>query len=264
MPIVVEVKHPDLDVKQERRADALRVIGLFQSLPAKLRLLAFLDDQDAEVFRRIAGEHNRGFFIPLEGTQTGEWPRYLTEHLWARGSSQNCSARCLFDTVIYVHGTTCDGPVGRVMTFAHELQHFVQYGFNRDLWVRSKLFKLLLPAFEIPTEREARIVSKCIEEDLCGPEAVEEYVAKRINAAEKRIVLLKAADPPSPDKIKNWQDEVNDWRFIQEMDAPVFYDLAARTKLVFDRFPERKDEFEKTLRQWREESGPYSDPNATS
>lgn len=248
MSIVVEVKHTDLNVKQELHADALRVIGRFQSLPTRLRLLAFLDDEDAAFFRSELGAENRGFFKPLRGT-TGAWPRYLTVHLLAFGSFQN-SATWLFDTVIYVHGTTCSDPVGRVMTFAHELQHFVQYGFNRDLWIRSELFRGLLPSFEIPTEREARIVSKCIAEDLCGLEAVKQYVERKINAAEKRVTLLRAEDPPSPDKIKSWQEEVDDWRFVQQMDAPAFYDLAARTKLAFDKFPDCKDEFEKKLQEW--------------
>ncbi len=249
MAIVVEVKHTDLNAKQERRADALRVIGRFQSLPTRLRLLAFFDDEDAAFFRSKGGEQNRGFFVPIKGTITGEWPRYLTAHLWASGSSPNYSATCSFDAVIYVYKTTSDDPVGRVMTFAHELQHFVQYGLSRDLWAASEVFRRLLPAFEIPTEREARIVSKCTAEDLCGPEAVKQYIGRRINAAEKRVTLLKADDPQSLDKIKNWQDEVDDWRFIQKMDAPTFYDLAARTRLAFDKFPKLKDEFDKRLEQ---------------
>ena len=250
MLIIVEVKHPDLREKLVRQADALRVIGRFRSLPAGLPLLVFFDDADSAFFRKELGEQNRGFFKPLKGTQTGAWPQYLKDHLVAYGSFQN-PATWLFDTVIYLHGTTCDDPVGRVMTFAHELQHFVQYGFSRDVWAASELLKPLLPAFEIPIEREARIVSKCIAEDLCSPEAVKQYIDRRINAAETRLTLLMADDPLNTDKIKNWKDEVDDWRFIQQLDAPVFYDLAARTKLAFNNFPERRDEFEKQ-RQARE------------
>jgi len=246
MPIVVEVKHPDLREKLVRQADALRVIGRFRSLPAGLRLLVFFDDTDAEFFREKLGEQNRGFFKPLKGVQTGAWPHYLRDHLLACGSFQS-PATWLFDTVIYLHGTTCEDPVGRVMTFAHELQHFVQYGFSRGVWAASEVFRPHLPAFEIPIEREARIVAKCTAEDLCSPEAVKHYVAERINVAEKRIALLKADYQPNTDKIKNWKDEVDDWRFIQQLDAPAFYDLAARTKLAFDNFPERKAEFEKQL-----------------
>lgn len=250
MPIVVEVKHPDLREKLARQADALRVIGRLGSLPAGLRLLAFFDDTDAAFFRNELGEQNRGFFKPLRG-QTGAWPQYLKDHLLACGSFQGPAA-WLFDSLIYLHGTTCDDPVGRVMTFAHELQHFVQYGLGRDVWAASEVFRPHLPAFEIPIEREARIVSKCIAEDLCGPEAVKQYIDRGIDAAEKRLASLKADDPLRQDT-KNWQDAADDWRFIQQIEAAAFYDLSARTKLAFDRFPELRDVLEEKTRRYRNE-----------
>jgi hypothetical protein len=39
----------------------------------------------------------------------------------------------LFDHLIYLRGTTCSCKTALVMTFSHELQHFIQYSCRRQL-----------------------------------------------------------------------------------------------------------------------------------
>ncbi|MGD0631772.1 MAG: hypothetical protein ABR987_20770 [Terracidiphilus sp.] len=256
-PIVVEVKNLDVCLTQELRADALRVIGQFENLP-DLRLLAFFDDEDAPFFRRNFGEINRGIFIVLEGIPTIEWPEYLTEHIyafddWRYEQHSLIETNVLFENVIYMYGAICSDPVGRVMTFAHELQHFCQYGFNRTLWAECKLFWGLLPAYEIPTEREARIVSKHIAEELCSPDAVNQYISRRIDEAEYHISpKVGDHDSLSPEEIQNWQNDLDDWRFIQQLDELTPYDLATGTKLTFHRLTEHQDELEKRLQEFKD------------
>ena len=67
------------------------------------------------------------------------------------------------------------------MTFADELQHFVQYGFTRRLWAEGGLISRLpkeviemeeLNWPDIPHEREARIVAKRVGVKLRGAEEV--------------------------------------------------------------------------------------------
>jgi len=73
-----------------------------------------------------------------------------------------------FASVIYLHGSTCEKDVGLTITFAHELQHFLQYANERRLWaVNSLLVNLpnlptedLKAIWDFPIEREARIVAK--------------------------------------------------------------------------------------------------------
>lgn len=249
MPVKVEVKHSYNVLNAELNAVAQSVLAEFQSLPDS-RLLSFFDDEDAPFFRRNFGQMNRGQFVVLKGTPTIEWPDYVTKHIYV--CDRSLTVNVLFDHVVYLYGTTCADPVGRVMTFAHELQHFVQYGFNRTLWAESKLFWGLLPAYEIPTEREARVVAKCIAEKLCDPEGVKRYIARKIKDAEYQV-CSKVDDGGSLDRedIQNWQNEIDDWRFIQRLDESISYDLAARTSVVFHSLTERRNELEEKLQSLR-------------
>ena len=49
----------------------------------------------------------------------------------------------IFDELIYLHGSTCASEVGLTMTFAHELQHFVQHGNMLTLWAANTLIPQL-------------------------------------------------------------------------------------------------------------------------
>lgn len=224
MPINVEIKHFDRVLNQELNAVAKSVIGQFHRLP-DLRLLVFWDDEDAPFFRTF-GEENRGLFVVIKETPTKEWPDYVTEHIFVCDSSLPVEVR--FDNVIYLYGTTCADSVGRVMTFAHELQHFVQYGFSPILWYENRRLWDRVPAYEIPTEWEARIVAKRIAKELCGPESVEQYIARKIEFAKHRL----NSKPHDMDFLKAWQNEIDDWKFIQQLDESISFDLAAETNLT--------------------------------
>jgi hypothetical protein len=136
MSIVVEVSRCDPSLRDELRSDAQRVVGQFQNLPA-LRLLAFFDGEDAAFFRKKFGETNRGQFVDLLKARISEWPSYLKNLIDVPDPDHPPQVNRHFDNVIYVYATTCADPVGRIMTFAHELQHFVQYRFDRNLWAQT-------------------------------------------------------------------------------------------------------------------------------
>jgi hypothetical protein len=255
MPIKIEVTHSAPATKSNQLEVAECVRDEFTDLPPE-RLLIFLDNEDAECFREKWGPMNRGFFTSLNGgvlltlgIPLDKWPERITRHFLARDPEtgkyildpETGGIKFVYDQVIYLYGTTCDDSVGRVMTLAHELQHFVQYGFHRELHKKNFEFLRRLPAYEIPIEKEARIIAKRIaeKEKLCGTEQVANYIARKISDADDHINSgANSVGALEENEIKQWQDEAKDWRFIQELDSSIPYDLATETELVRHRLAE--------------------------
>ncbi len=130
------------------------------------------------------------------------------------------------------------------MTFAHELQHFAQYGNARRLWAantlipglpRSVISALGLTWCDVPNEREARIVSKRIVEKLFGAEAVGKYVGTKI---------LECVT----------QEDAADWECIRRLDTSTPYDLDRETKLFFLRLRDYRPDFERVLQGRRNDT----------
>jgi hypothetical protein len=120
------------------------------------------------------------------------------------------------------------------MTFAHEMQHFVQHASVPALWAANSLIHnlpkrviaaLALTWCDIPHEREARIVSKRTAECLLGAEATRRYIDAKI-----------------AERVTN--DDAADWQFIRDLDTSTPYDLARETGLFFPRLRDYKSELE--------------------
>jgi hypothetical protein len=209
-------------------------------------LLAFLDDGDDPDSRRDLGPANRGFHGPIkESRPTEAWPLGMTNLIFVPvdGSPFGRSRR-LFDNGVYVYGSTCADETALIMTFAHELQHFVQYGFNRRLWAEGQLItrlpRELINAIglnwpDIPHEREARIEAKRVGLKLCGADAVTQYIDRRIS---ENVTA----------------NDVEDWRFSQQMDPSVPFDLSRETKRIFQRLRPYRQALENVLREMRADS----------
>jgi len=129
------------------------------------------------------------------------------------------------------------------MTFAHELQHFVQHGNVRKLWAANNLIGKLrkrlnhslgLRQFDIPTEREARIVSKQTAEGMFGVEHVSQFIESKI---------ADAVD----------ENDRDDWQFIQSIVIPTSYDLASETRLIFQWLMPYRGDFENLLKESRDD-----------
>jgi hypothetical protein len=183
MPPVVRVKSADGVVKKQREAAAQRVLDLFGARLPALGLLCFLDDEDWQALKEI-GASIRGFYTDLRrgGVLWSQAPEYLTECLVV-------DDQLAFDRFIYLHGSTCLKEMGLTMTFAHELQHFVQHCNDPQLWAANTLIPNLPEAVitvlglrwcDVPHEREARIVSKRTAENLLGAEVVAQYINEKI------------------------------------------------------------------------------------
>jgi hypothetical protein len=238
--VTIEVKAREESISAAHRAGAQRVLEAteFKCFP-DLKLLAFFDDNDAQCFMEAYGPDNRGVFFSAM-VCTRKWPAYLTRLLSAHSPDLSlpecpeCGDRRLYsyDGFIYLHGSTCDDPTALVMTFAHELQHFSQFGYHPSLWAENTLLRNLpgLNTSDIPIEREARIIAKRVAEELCGADIVHQYI------------LRKIADCVTT-------EDFDDWQWIERLDSSTSYDLARETELAFQRQIDFKGELKKRLQE---------------
>jgi hypothetical protein len=140
--------------------------------------------------------------------------------------------------------------VGLTTTLAHELQHSIQHAKVRKLWATNSLVgrldKKVVDALnlnwcDIPTELEARIVSKRVGESLFGEERVSQYIDRKI---VERITDNDAAD----------------WQGIGTLRPSDSVDLVDRTRQLFERLKGCRPELETVLRKLEQSGNPdFSD-----
>jgi len=219
MPYTIWVKCHDEVLRAEREALAGKVIGEF-SLPTGARLGCFLDDIDWERFKNDHGRSNRGIHVPTTNVPQCpnllefNWPDYVARAITFPDELGLDEYVC--DNVIYLHGSTCLSRVGLTMTLAHELQHFLQHANHWQEWAWNSIIVRLteeefmgtrIYPWDLPIEREARIVSKQVAEKICGAQPVELYVDERVR---------KTVD----------QNDRSDWQFVQTLRDSRPYELA--------------------------------------
>jgi len=214
-----------LDAKGKRHSLAERVIALFQPLP-DLRFTIILDGCDWWDLKEY-GPENRGMFRIVNTEHVFDeprWPFRLMEEIghYDRATDKFCAA-C--DAAIYLHDSTCTRPESLTMTLAHEVQHFMQYGSDRNVWAlndvvtmlpKDTIAKLGLRWCDIPIEREARVVAKRVCEELFGADATARYIEDRITNGTIRR-------------------DIDDWVFIQSIVTANEggYQRAARTGRLY-------------------------------
>lgn len=232
MPPTVAVKTSDTVIGIQRQEAAQRVIAHFGDSLPDLRLLCFFDDEDWLALRGYGMAANRGGYFSDPFWRN--MPHYIRDRALVDG-------HIAFDELIYLHGSTCSGEVSLTMTFAHELQHFVQHSTMPSLWAAntvasttlrglamSEFQALGLRTCEIPIEREARIVAKRVAVDLLGTDSVNEHIESKI---AERITAQDAAD----------------WDCIRGLAVHAPYDLADETKHFFPRLAGHRSELERAL-----------------
>jgi hypothetical protein len=241
MPVTVEVKTEDAAVKSHREAAAQRVINYFDLCLPDSRLLCFLDDKDPYMLREERGPENRGLYGPIhDNTRMLGWPEDVTSCIYVYDDVSHISLRVI-DDLIYLYGSTCGDEVGLTMTLAHELQHAIQHSEVRQLWAVNSLIRnlkkkvidaLKLTWANIPTEVEARIVSKRVAECFFGEQRIRQYIDRKI---EEPIT----------------EDDVVDWQFVRTLMPSRSVDLAGDTQLLFERLKDYKSELEEALQEKR-------------
>lgn len=138
-----------------------------------------------------------------------------------------------FDNLIYLRKSTCsDLPVGFITAYAHELQHFVQYGrtpklwdVNRNLYNRIGAFEPNMIPSEIPSERDADIAAKRVAEQVCSVEETNQFAERQIQLMENCGAAAQKAR----------------WVFFQNVPSSTNYDLLEETLPFIERYQGRID-----------------------
>lgn len=189
------------------------------------RVICIFDDQDHMYLKQEpGGEANRGVHWPIRGQGISDWPWY-THDIIAQPDYTTGNVVWPYASVIYLHGSTCESDIGLTLTFAHELQHFLQYVQEKPLWalnillinLRNEEFKVW---WDFPVEIQARVTAKRVAEMLYGKKAVREFILCRIEAHITDI-------------------DAEDWKYVQGIDSSVDYSLAEETKSLVRRFREQ-------------------------
>ena len=174
-----EFASPELRAKLRPRCN--KVLKQFPKLPP-LRLLCYFDNDNPEWLQRQYGQF-AGIHVPVMGG--GVWPRYVEEHFFDYSTGE-----VAFDNLIYIPRTKyAQEKVSFVIIFAHEVQHFVQWGYSRKVAEANTLLLQNLGSFDpmtelkpwgLPNNREAMIVAKRVAEAVCGIDAVRDFIDAQI------------------------------------------------------------------------------------
>jgi hypothetical protein len=241
VPIKIVVEPSDISVESHRSTVSERVIESFGIGLPHLRLIIFLDKSDCPFLHSERGNRGAHFRIN-KTTMQASWPELLEEHILGKDVKNGLAdytGNFHYDNLIYVHGSTCTDDVGLTMTLAHELQHFIQYGIHRNIWVLNTLvgqlstdtFKALRFTWaDIPIEREARITQKRIAIKLWGVDKTNQYIER------KRLQRIT-------------DEDAADWAFVQSIDPEVDFNVCAATPLLFQRVRHYRSELETRLRE---------------
>lgn len=176
------------------------------------------------------GKYYRGFHAPI--SSRSNLPIYLLHSFFRPYEEISINdpfeETIAFDNLVYIRDTTCkEGGIGFVTTYAHELQHFIQYGFtpklsqvNFVLYENLKLYEPNAIATDIPHEREANIVSKRIAEQMFGIAAVETY-------AENQILFMEE---------EGEKEQRDRWLFFRNVPSSINYDLVRETLPFIEKY----------------------------
>ena len=140
-----------------------------------------------------------------------------------------------YDSIVYLHGSTCKMEVQLAMTLAHELQHFLQFANQRQIWAINILLAKLpyLPTadlshwYDLPTEREARIIGKRVAVSIFGKSRVDDH-----------IEMMARGNSSTEDSA--------DWEFIRTLDGHETYDPRMATASLVEKHRRALDELQRT------------------
>jgi len=216
--VTVYVKSNDVSIREDRESLCERVLETFQAHLPSLHFLCFIDDDvDSPELKKARGQANRAVHISIEIDESlpeicrVPLPPYVRSRLYDPTSKER-----VFDSLIYLHGSTCAVEVSMIISLAHELQHFLQAGNEPLLWVADALMIQLakdnfISGFnnsqDHPSEHEAMLVSKRVATRMCGEEAVRLYADSQI--------------------ISTVDKEKSRWEFFQKLSLSTTYHFAA-------------------------------------
>jgi len=189
--------------------------------PPRSSLICIFDDQERPELSRF-GESLRGLSYPTRFplAASGLSMPFVSAYL-------HDSQGRKFDFLIYLTHQGCRSPNATVITFAHELRHFMQYGFNNKAFLANKCLDRIRIVkdsksfpWSLPAEYEAVLTSKKVSEMVLGKDAVLGY----------------AQDCRAGAQQKEDSNESEKWRFFLGLDPEESFDLLEITKLWVNKF----------------------------
>ena len=195
------------DLERNLRSTSEQVMQCFK-LPS-LRLLCFFDDKNPQQFDTFMGPQHCGFHTPVIASED-LWPEYV-DQLFI-----DSMGNFVYDNAIYLNGRTTASVPGTLITLAHELQHFMQYANDWNVWRANTLITNILrdgppttiKSWDIPFEKDTTRVSKRVAEEILGADAIRAH-------ADAQIAAGNHADK---------------WRFFRDVSYSTPFDLLAETK----------------------------------
>jgi hypothetical protein len=188
-------------------------------LPQK-SLACIFDNEERSYFTnpQRLGKNFCGFTTqvcePKFSTDMPNWPPEILRCV-SDGSKYFC------DVTVYLRNRTCQSQTGTVITFAHELQHFTQYGNSRKAWLANRhlqrIYRLCqqrVPPWHFPYEYEALLVSKQVAEEVLSPGEVRDYTEQECEHEQIERV-----------------EDLKKWEFFLRLDVREEYDLLEKTKI---------------------------------
>jgi hypothetical protein len=235
--ICLHVTSEDDEVRRHREEIARCVFEHFTpKLLSRARVICYLDDRDIDWLKQMwGGLSNRGVHWPIRGQGLNDWPQDMWDII-AGVDADSGEVSWPYASVIYLHGSTCNSDIQLAMTLAHELQHFVQFTTEQNLWAKNTLLQNLpnLPRhnlrhwFDLPVEVEARVTAKRVTEKLFGHEAVCLHIAKMIAA-------------------RSSEEDAADWEFIKGLDPNWSYDIHHETAVLVEEYWDELEILKRTI-----------------
>jgi hypothetical protein len=203
--------------------------------PRSRKLCRYFATTDEPQFVTDIGEHYRGLQARREAREG--LPFYLYDIFFVpkedRGKVDGFEDLVAFDDLIYVRHSTCTDPIGCAITYAHELQHLVQFDQSPELLsmnnpvLRMNLYKVLQTPTEIdlPAEVDANIVSKRVAALVCGEAAVTEFAERELKA------IIQTGD----------NTKITRWKFFLETPASASYNWVDETRRMMEKYKDQID-----------------------
>jgi len=213
----------------------LEVLKRFEFLSQ--RVDCYFASSDDDYLTTQNGCHFRGFQISYLGRN--DLPRYLFSRFFhaydGRDPLPSFEQQLAFDHLIYVRNSTSLDPTGCTSTLAHELEHIAQHCQSHSMMRANNLLydNVIIMSggsdftvFDIPTERDANIVSKRVAETICGPEAVMRFTDERIQYFAQ---LARSGDDAAGRERTRWEG-------FRNISPEAGYDWIEATKVLIERF----------------------------
>jgi hypothetical protein len=237
--------HFDFNGAQERENQLLplcsAVLAEFD-LPCE-RLYVYVADSEDAQFTRDCGAYFRGAHISPEEMHL--LPEYLKDCVFLPDDElellehpPSFMEMLATDHLIYIRNSTCILRISFAFTFAHELQHVMQYCGQRKILAGNRLlyhnlkdidpFTAMTP-IDIPHEKDASVVSKRVAEKVFGTESVQTYIESQIN----QFTDLNRFGNESA------QGETARWKFLLHSDSSIPYNLTTDTIRLFGEYRSR-------------------------